>query len=102
MTRTAPLLDVRSLHSGYGSSPVLHGVDLQVGYGEVVGLLGPNPIQGVLVLGWGLLYQQVENLTIEPRISAKAVDAGAISRNAWREIAGQPDLGALGSLSQSL
>jgi predicted PurR-regulated permease PerM len=40
----------------------------------LVGLLGPHPIQGVLVLGWGLLYQQVENLTIEPRISAKAVD----------------------------
>jgi predicted PurR-regulated permease PerM len=40
----------------------------------LVGLLGPNPIQGVLVLGWGLFYQQVENLTIEPRISAKAVD----------------------------
>ena len=28
----------------------------------------------MLVLAWGLVYQQVENLTIEPRISAKAVD----------------------------
>ena len=40
----------------------------------LVGLLGPNPIQGVLALVWGIAYQQVENLTIEPQISAKAVD----------------------------
>ena len=29
---------------------------------------------GVYVLIWGIAYQQVENLTIEPRISARAVD----------------------------
>jgi len=40
----------------------------------LVGLLSPNPWLGVIALAWGLLYQQVENLTIEPRISAKAVD----------------------------
>ena len=40
----------------------------------MVGLLGPNPIQGVLALIWALVYQQVENLTLEPQISAKAVD----------------------------
>ncbi|HSN32417.1 MAG TPA: ATP-binding cassette domain-containing protein, partial [Ideonella sp.] len=37
-----PLLDVQSLHAGYGAGAVLHGVDLQVGAGEVVGLLGRN------------------------------------------------------------
>ena len=37
-----PLLDVRALHAGYGASQVLHGVDLQVGPGEAVGLLGRN------------------------------------------------------------
>jgi branched-chain amino acid transport system ATP-binding protein len=37
-----PLLDVRGLHTGYGAAPVLHGVDLQVRAGEVVGLLGRN------------------------------------------------------------
>src|SRR5688572_32420194 len=36
------LLDVRELHTGYGSSPVLHGVDLRIAPGEVVGLLGRN------------------------------------------------------------
>lgn len=40
----------------------------------IVGLLSPNPWLGVLVLGWAILYQQIENLTIEPRLSARAVN----------------------------
>jgi predicted PurR-regulated permease PerM len=40
----------------------------------LVGLLSPNPWLGVIVLAWGVLYQQIENLTIEPRISARAVN----------------------------
>jgi len=40
----------------------------------LVGLLSPQPWTGVVALGWALLYQQVENLTIEPRISARAVN----------------------------
>jgi predicted PurR-regulated permease PerM len=40
----------------------------------IVGLVSPTPWVGVAALVWGLLYQQVENLTIEPKISAKAVD----------------------------
>ncbi|MEO8924595.1 MAG: ABC transporter ATP-binding protein [Caldimonas sp.] len=36
------LLDVRALRAGYGASEVLHGVDLHVGPGEVVALLGRN------------------------------------------------------------
>ena len=40
----------------------------------LVGLLSPNPWLGVIVLAWGILYQQVENLTIEPRISSRAVN----------------------------
>ncbi|GAA2722648.1 AI-2E family transporter [Cellulomonas aerilata] len=40
----------------------------------LVGLLSPNPWLGVMVLAWGVVYQQVENLTIEPRISARAVN----------------------------
>ena len=39
---TGALLTVRGLHAGYGGSQVLHGVDLQVGPGEVVALLGRN------------------------------------------------------------
>lgn len=40
----------------------------------VVGLLTPDPWLGVIALLWAVLYQQVENLVLEPRISAKAVD----------------------------
>jgi len=40
----------------------------------LVGLLSDRPVTGIIALVWALLYQQVENLTIEPRISAKAVD----------------------------
>jgi branched-chain amino acid transport system ATP-binding protein len=37
-----PLLEARGIHAWYGSSHVLHGVDLTVGRGETVGLLGRN------------------------------------------------------------
>ena len=40
----------------------------------LVGLLSPNPWLGVIVLAWAIVYQQIENLTIEPRISARAVN----------------------------
>jgi len=40
----------------------------------IVGFASDNPWDGVLVLIWALLYQQVENLTIEPKISARAVN----------------------------
>jgi branched-chain amino acid transport system ATP-binding protein len=39
---TRPLLEVRALHAGYGASEVLRGVDLHVGAGEVLALLGRN------------------------------------------------------------
>ena len=38
----APLLAVRGLHSWYGESHILHGVDFDVAAGEVVTLLGRN------------------------------------------------------------
>ncbi|MBL8328929.1 MAG: ABC transporter ATP-binding protein [Rubrivivax sp.] len=36
------LLDARDIHAWYGSSHVLHGVDLSIARGETVGLLGRN------------------------------------------------------------
>ena len=39
---TAPLLEVDGLHAGYGAASVLHGIDLTVGAGEVVVVLGAN------------------------------------------------------------
>ncbi len=39
-----PLVSVEDLHTYYGKSHILHGVSLQVGSGEVVGLLGRNGV----------------------------------------------------------
>jgi amidase len=36
------LLEVRGLRSGYGRVPVLHGIDVSVEDGEIVGVLGHN------------------------------------------------------------
>jgi branched-chain amino acid transport system ATP-binding protein len=37
-----PILEARGIHAWYGSSHVLHGIDLTIGRGETVGLLGRN------------------------------------------------------------
>ena len=36
------MLEVRELRAGYGRIPALHGIDLRVGHGELVALLGAN------------------------------------------------------------
>jgi branched-chain amino acid transport system ATP-binding protein len=38
----APVLSVRGLHAWYGQSKVLQGIDIEVGKGEIVTLLGRN------------------------------------------------------------
>jgi branched-chain amino acid transport system ATP-binding protein len=39
---TAPVLEIAKLEVRYGSVPAVRGLDLAVGYGELVGLIGPN------------------------------------------------------------
>jgi branched-chain amino acid transport system ATP-binding protein len=43
-TERAPLLTLKDVSSGYDSSVVLHGIDLEVRTGEVVALLGRNGV----------------------------------------------------------
>jgi predicted PurR-regulated permease PerM len=50
------------------------GTYIAVVFPAIVGFLSPNPWIGVMALAWALVYQQVENLTIEPKISARAVN----------------------------
>ena len=38
------LLEIKDLHAYYGKSHVLHGVNLHVGKGEIVSLLGRNGV----------------------------------------------------------
>ena len=43
-TDTAPVLRVRNLKAWYGESHVLHDIDLDIGEGEIVALLGRNGV----------------------------------------------------------
>lgn len=40
----------------------------------LVGFASDRPMNGVIILIFAIVYQQIENITIEPRISARAVD----------------------------
>ena len=42
MAMNDTILDARGIHAWYGSSHVLHGIDLQIQRGQTVGLLGRN------------------------------------------------------------
>ncbi|HET9021816.1 MAG TPA: AI-2E family transporter, partial [Ornithinibacter sp.] len=50
------------------------GTYISIALPVIVGLTSGEPILGLYVLIWGIAYQQVENVTLEPRISARAVD----------------------------
>jgi len=36
------MIELSNIDAGYGANPVLHGVDLEVGQGELVSVIGPN------------------------------------------------------------
>ncbi len=50
------------------------GTYISIALPVVVGLVSPRPWIGLAALVWGVLYQQVENLTLEPKISSRAMD----------------------------
>lgn len=50
------------------------GTYIAIALPVLVGLLSGNPWIGVMALIWAVIYQQVENLTLEPKISARAVN----------------------------
>jgi len=85
----APLLEARKLHSYYGSSHVLQGVDFSVGAGEVVALMGRNGMGKTTLLRsmLGLLKSRTGEVHIDG-ISATAMAPHSIAR---RGIAFVPD-----------
>ena len=72
---TAPWLAARSLHTFYGASHVLHGVDFTVGRGETIGLMGRNG------MGKSTLLKSLTGL-VKPRSGTVAV--------AGRDVTGRP------------
>jgi predicted PurR-regulated permease PerM len=50
------------------------GTYIAIALPVVIGLIGDKPWQGLAMLGFAVVYQQIENVTLEPRISAQAVD----------------------------
>ena len=74
------LLEVRDLCAGYGATPVLFGVDLELGEGEIVGLLGRNG------MGKTTLVRTVLGL-ITPSAGAIRFNGAAIARERTHRIA---------------
>jgi len=75
--RTAPMLEVRDLHAYYGKSHILHGVQLRVGEGEIVSLLGRNGV------GRSTTIRSIMGL-VECRGSVKFNGAEMIGRKAYQ------------------
>ena len=74
------MLQVSNLHAWYGKSHVLHGVDLQVGQGEIVALLGRNgsgrsttarAIMGLVHCTGDVQWKGVQTLGMKPHEIAR-------------------------------
>ena len=70
---TEPLLDVHDLRAGYGETEVLRGVDLTVGPGEIVAVLGSNGV------GKSTLNRTISGI-VRARAGAIRFDGAAVER----------------------
>lgn len=77
----APLIDAVGLHTYYGASHILHGVDFRVGRGETVCLMGRNGMGKTTTLRslLGLTRAKRGTVTVRGRDMTKA-DPSAIAR----------------------
>ena len=71
--QTDALLAVQGLHAGYGETEVLRGIDLDVGSGEIVAVLGSNGV------GKSTLNRAISGV-LRPRAGAIRFDGHAIER----------------------
>ncbi|NQV48130.1 MAG: ABC transporter ATP-binding protein [Rhodospirillaceae bacterium] len=63
---TQPIVDIRDLHVHYGSSHILHGINLTIGAGECICLLGRNGMGKTTTVRslFGLAQPSAGNITI--------------------------------------
>ena len=87
------MLRLNEIHSGYGKGEVLHGIDLEVGAGEVVAVLGPNgagkstllrTIAGLLKVRGGSISW--DGSVLKGHTAAKAVSRGIVLVPEGRQI----------------
>jgi len=76
----APLIVVEEVHTFYGKSHILHGVSLEVGPGEVVGLLGRNGV------GKSTTLKTIMGL-VRPTSGAVRLDGAAVTGLAPHKLA---------------
>ncbi len=78
MTRAHPelLLQVKNLHLSFGTNAVLRGVDLDIGRGQLLGLVGPNgsgktslirAVTGLLAVAPGQIHINNIDLALDPQ-----------------------------------
>ena len=87
------MLEIRNLHAGYGKMQVLHGIDIEIGTGEIVALLGSNGagkstlnnnISGLYKPTSGQIF--FEDIDITGLRSEKVIDFGIIQVPEGRRI----------------
>ena len=79
---SAPIIETRELHTYYGASHILHGVDFSISAGEAVGLMGRNGM-GKTTLIRSLLGQ------VQPRHGEVTINGRIMTRAATHRIARQ-------------
>ena len=85
------MLEVKDLHAYYGRSHILQGVDLNVGKGEIVSLLGRNgvgrsttckAIMGLVPPKGSILFKDEEIVGLKPHVIARK-GIGFVPEDRW-------------------
>ena len=72
------MLRIRDLHAGYGATPILFGVSLEVQEGEAVALLGKNGMGKSTLMKAVMGFLRPSRGTVEPSgVASTATTAGA-------------------------
>jgi ABC-type dipeptide/oligopeptide/nickel transport system ATPase component len=84
----AELLSVSELHVSYGQTEILHGVNLKVAPGEIVGLVGESG-SGKTTLGMAILSLLPPNSRVRGTVSVDGADLTTLTPGALRKLRGE-------------